>query len=201
MRRFPFTAGQVLCLCWVLFSLFLCVVFSCCFLFVFWSFWGVILEPFWEQNRVKIRICDFLIFIDFLLVFILFLRFGGSYFRLMLALFSLHFLHRILVVFWTDLGVILGPFGGHFGGPNRSFWASIFGLFLHVVPRAAKSGPRAPKSGPRAPKRGPRAAQERPRAVQERPRAAQERPRAAQERPRAAKSGPRAAKRAKSSKK
>ena len=98
-----------------------------------------------------------MIFIGFPEVFQLFLRFGGCYFRLMLALFSLLFLHRFLVVFWTVLGVILGGFWGSksvifgidfghrflivfwsdlevilggfgeaFGGPNRSFFASIF---------------------------------------------------------------------------
>ena len=40
--------------------------------------------------------------------------------------FSLRFLHRFLVVFWSDLGVIFGGFWEAFGGPNRSFLASIF---------------------------------------------------------------------------
>ena len=111
------------------FALFSCL-FLCCFfvrfLVVLGCHFGAILGPFWDQNRVKIRICDFLIFIDFILVFPLFFRLGGSYFRLMLALFSHRFLYRFLVVFWSDFGVILGPFWGHFGGPNRSFLASIF---------------------------------------------------------------------------
>ena len=41
------------------------VLFSCCFLFVFGSFWGAIWGRFWSPNWVKIRTCDFLIFIDF----------------------------------------------------------------------------------------------------------------------------------------
>ena len=111
------------------------------------------------------HICDLLIFIGFPVVFQWFLHFGGCYFHLISVLFSLRFLHRFLVAFWSDFGVILGGFGGSqsiffgidfelrflivfwsdfgvilggfweaFGGRNRSFLASIFILFLNVVP-------------------------------------------------------------------
>ena len=105
------------------------VLFSCCFFVVFLvglgCFLGAFLEHFWKQNRVKMRLCDFMIFIDFPLVFQYFLGLGGCYFRLMLALFSLRFLYRFLVAFWCDFGVILGCFWEAFGCPNRSFLASI----------------------------------------------------------------------------
>ena len=39
---------------------------------------------------------------------------------------SLRFLHRFLVVFLIDFGVVLGGFWEAFGRPNRSFLASIF---------------------------------------------------------------------------
>ena len=65
-------------------------------------------------------------FIDFLLVFPLLLRLGGSYVRLISVLFSHRFLHRFLVGLGVDLELILGSFWEAFGGPNRSFLASIF---------------------------------------------------------------------------
>ena len=50
--------------------------------------------------------------------------------------FSIRFLQWFFIAFWSDLGVILGGFWEAFGGPNRSFWASIFRWILHVVPRS-----------------------------------------------------------------
>ena len=41
------------------------VLFFCSFLFALGCFLGAFLERFWNQNRVKMRLCDFLIFIDF----------------------------------------------------------------------------------------------------------------------------------------
>ena len=49
-------------------------------------------------------------FIDFILVFPLFLRSGGFYVRLISDLFSHHFFDRFLVAFLVDFGVILGGF-------------------------------------------------------------------------------------------
>ena len=52
----------------VFFRVFL-FLFSCCFfvrfLFVVGCFLGAFWEHFWKQNRVKMRLCDFMIFIDF----------------------------------------------------------------------------------------------------------------------------------------
>ena len=44
---------------WTLFPLFFSFIFLISFLIVFGSFWGAILEPFWYQNRVKMRTCQF----------------------------------------------------------------------------------------------------------------------------------------------
>ena len=77
------------------------------------------MEPKINQNATY----EFLIFIDFLFVFPLLLRLGGSYVGSISVLFSHRFLHRFLVDLGVDLGVILGGFGG----PNLSFLASILG--------------------------------------------------------------------------
>ena len=92
--------------------MFFSLLFRVDFLFVLGSFWGAILGRFWSPNRINMRLCDFLIFIDFPLVFQCFLRFGGCYFSLISVLFSLRFWHPFLVVFWIDFGVILGGFRG-----------------------------------------------------------------------------------------
>ena len=57
--------GVIFGACWPLFSFFFLLFFSDVFWFVFGSFWGAILARFGSPNRIKIRICDFLIFIDF----------------------------------------------------------------------------------------------------------------------------------------
>ena len=49
--------------------MFCSLLFRVDFLFVLGSFWGAILGRFWSQNRIKMRICDFVFFIDFPLVF------------------------------------------------------------------------------------------------------------------------------------
>ena len=78
---------------------------------------GAFLEPKIDQHATY----EFLILIDFLLVFPLLLRLGGSYVGTASLLFLLRFWYRFLVDLGVDLGVILGAFGG----PNRSFLASI----------------------------------------------------------------------------
>ena len=121
---------------------------------------GAFLEPKIDQNATY----EFLIFIDFILVFPLLLRLGGSYVGSISVLFSHRFLHRFLVDLGVDFGVILGGFGG-----SKSV---IFGIdFLMIFACRSKIAPRAAKSG-----------QERPKSAQERPKAAQERPKTANKR-------------------
>ena len=199
--------GGILEPCWSLFSMFFSLLLRIDFLFVFGSFWSAILRRFWSPNRIKMRICDYLVFIGFPLVFLLFFAFRrvlcssyfGSFFASFLASIFCCFLDR----FWGHFGRLSGVQLGHFW---HRFLASIFDRFLdrfgcqkggsHTHPRAhmhtlfsidfwlifacrSKSRPRAAKSGPRAAKSGPRAAQERPRPAQERPRATKSSPRAA----------------------
>ena len=57
--------GGILEPCWPLFSMFFSLLFRIDFLFVFGSLWSAILGHFWSPNRINMRICDFLIFIDF----------------------------------------------------------------------------------------------------------------------------------------
>ena len=57
--------GVILEPCWPLFSMFFWLLFRVDFLFVLGSFWGAILGRFWSPNRINMRLCDFLIFIDF----------------------------------------------------------------------------------------------------------------------------------------
>ena len=102
------------------------MLFFVCFLVVLGCHFGAILGPFWDQNRVKIRIFDFLIFIDFPWVVQCFLRFGGSYVRLMLALFSLLFLNRCSDDVWSILGSILESFWGGWGVQIGHFWHRFF---------------------------------------------------------------------------
>ena len=78
------------------------------FLFVLGCHFGAFLEPKSGQNPYM----GLLIVVDFILVFPLFLRSGGFYVRVMSDLFSVRFLISILVVFWSDFGVILGGFWG-----------------------------------------------------------------------------------------
>ena len=56
----------------------------------------------------------------------------------------------------------MGALGEPFGSQNGSFWASIFGEILHVVPRPPQDRPRAPQERPRAPQDRPRGPPERP---------------------------------------
>ena len=58
--------GGILEPCWPLFSMFFSLLFRVDFLFVFGSFGGAILGCFWSPSRTNMRICDLLIFIDFL---------------------------------------------------------------------------------------------------------------------------------------
>ena len=63
--RFGGHLGGILEPCWPLFSMFFSLLFRDDFLFVFGSFWDAILGGFWSPNRIKMRICDYLIFIGF----------------------------------------------------------------------------------------------------------------------------------------
>ena len=122
---------------------------------------GAFLEPKINQNATY----ELLIFIDFILVFPLLLRLGGSYVGSISVLFAHRFLHRFLVDLGIDFGALLGAFGG-----SKSI---IFGInFGMIFACRSKSGLRVPKS------------------AQERPKSAQEEPKRGQERP---KRGPRAA--------
>ena len=155
------------------------VYFSCCFFDRFWLVLGCQNGAFLESKIDQNATYEFLIFIDFILGFPLFLRLGGSYVGSISFLFSHRFLHRFLVDLGVDLGVILGAFG-----ESKSV---IFGIdFGMIFACRSKSGLRAPKRGPRAAKSGPRA----PKSGQEPPKSA---PRAAKRAPRAAKSSPRVA--------
>ena len=150
------------------FFLFFCSFFVLifdCFLIVLGCQHGAFLEPKIDQNATY----EFLIFIDFLLVFPLLLRLGGSYVGSISVLFSHRFLHRFLVDLEVDFGALWGAFGG-----SKSVILGIdFGMIFAC---RSKSGLRAPKRGPRAAKSPPKAPQERPREPQERPKAAQEWP-------------------------
>ena len=121
-------------------------------------------------------ICDLCWFsIGFYMFFEIWRVLCSSYFRLFVASFFESNFDRFL----SDLGVILGSFGG----PK----SIIFGVeILWIWACRSKSGPRAAKGGPRAAQGVTRAAKSGPGAAQERPRAAQERPRAVQSSPRAA---------------
>ena len=166
MRRFPFTAGSgFFALCWLFFRTFF-VQFSCWFfdrfLIVLGCQHGVFLEPKIDQNATY----EFLIVIDFIWVFPLLLRLGGSY----VGSFSVLFAHRFLHRFFVDLGIDFGALLGAFGGSKSIIFGINFGMIFAC---RSKSGLRAPKSGPRAPKSAPRGAQERPRGAQERPQSTQ----------------------------
>ena len=50
----------------------------------------------------------------------------GGFWESKSVILGIDFEHRFLIVFWSDFGVILGGFWEAFGGPNRSFLASIF---------------------------------------------------------------------------
>ena len=176
MRCFPFTAGSgFFCLCWVMLSSKKCYFFI---MFFDWFFdrFGV---PCWEllgcQNRPKMGQVE----LKTALESICFEKSECSRKALKTnrksikmppravtkqpkivpkrcqddleeVFFYVRFWHPFFVVFCSDLGVILGGFGEALGGLNRSFLASIFWWFLHIVPRAAQERPRAPKSGQRA---------------------------------------------------
>ena len=150
---------------------------------------GCLLGAFWEPKIYQHATYECLILIDFLLVFPLLLRLGGSYVGSISVLFSHCFLHRFLVDLGVDFGVILGGFGG---SKSLIFGIDFLLIFacacacLHVCAcvcvggvgggeERPKSGQEGPKSGLRAAKRGPRAAKSSPRAAQERPKAPKER--------------------------
>ena len=80
-----------------LFSIF----FWCCFLVRFFDRFGIVfgghVGSFFDQNSDKFRICDVLKNYDFPCGFPLFSPLGGSYVRLILALFSVLFFDRFLI--------------------------------------------------------------------------------------------------------
>ena len=123
---------------------------------------------------------EFLIFIDFILVFPLLLHLRRSDVGFISVLFAHRFLHRFLVDLGVDFGALLGAFGGSKSIIFGINFGMIFACRSKSGLRAPKSGPRAPKSAPRAPKRGPKGAKSGPRGAQERPRGAQERPQSTQ---------------------
>ena len=112
-------------------------------------------------------------FIDFLCVFPLLLRLGGSYVRLMSVLFSHRFLHRFLVDLGVDFGVIWGGFwepksvifGIDFCTHTRTHMHVHTHTHAHAHAHAhtqARTHTHAcmhmqPKSGQERPKSGPRA--------------------------------------------
>ena len=109
--------------------------------------------------------------------------FEGSYFRLRSVLFSLRFLHRFLVAFWTDLGAILGAFG-------EPKWIILGIVFLLNFACRSKTALRPHKSGPRAAKSRPRGAQEAPRGPMRRRKGLQGHPKGTQEHPKGAQESP-----------
>ena len=140
---------------------------SCCFLARFLVVLrcqhGAFLEPKIDQHAT----CEFLMFIEFLLVFKSFLRLGGVLCWFYIGSF-----------FASFFASIFGRFGGRFWGHFGSLWGFQIGHFWHrFFDDFCMSFQERLKSG-----------QERPRAAQERPRAPQERPKSGQEQ---AKSGPR----------
>ena len=110
--------------CWLLFSMFFSLLLRIDFLFVFGSFWNAILGRFWSPNRIKMRICDYLIFIGFLMFFNVFCVSKG----VMFVLFRFFFRFVFGIDFLLFFGSILWSFREAFGSPTWSFLASIFGI-------------------------------------------------------------------------
>ena len=79
---------------------------SCCFFDRFGAVLGCQHGAFWEPKIDQNATYEFLIFIDFLLVFPLLLRLGGSYVGSISVLFSHRFLHRFLVDLGVDFGAL-----------------------------------------------------------------------------------------------
>ena len=177
--RFPFTAKTGFTVHFrVFFRSFFCSFFGC-FFDRFWVVLGCQNGAFLETKIDQNATYEFLIFIDFLLVFPLLLHLGG-----VLCWFY------IGSVFASFFASIFDRFGGRFGGHFGRLWGVQIDQFWHyllmIFAYRSKSGLRAPKRGPRAAKSGLRA----PKSGQEPPKSA---PRAAKRAPRAAKSGPRVA--------
>ena len=82
------------------------VRFLFCFFVRFWVVLGCQNGAFWEVKIDQHATCEFLMFIDFLLVFPLLLRLAGSYVGSISVLFSL----CLLVRFWVVLGCDFGSF-------------------------------------------------------------------------------------------
>ena len=163
-KRFEYAAfrsqlGQVFWSCWFFFSFFLVFFFRLVFCSFFGRFWEASWELFGCQNRSKTgqvglktalgtiffeksefsRVCACVCGC---------LRFGaffGNFVALFVpkrcqddleeVFFSIRFLHRFLVVCWSDFGVILGGFWEAFGvqiGIFLGFFALIFLIMLHA---------------------------------------------------------------------
>ena len=80
--------------------------------------------------------------------------------------------------FWLHFGSQNASLWRPSGGPNRSFLASNFTSFLHVVLRGSKRRPRGPKRPPRGAQEAPRGLQEVPKRP---PRGPQKAPKSGQE--------------------
>ena len=114
MRRFPFTAKQVLCLCWGLFSFF----FLIDFLMIFGSFWGAILRRFWSQKSIKMRLMSFWFLFIFKWFFNGFFVLEGS----MFVFVRLFFRFVFCIDFWSILGSILESFWEALGFQMGHLW-------------------------------------------------------------------------------
>ena len=106
MRRFPFTAGSGF---FAHVDLFFQFVFGSFFVLFFYRFvfvlgcqHGAFLEPNIDQHAIY----ECLMLIDFILVFPLLLRLGGSYVGSISVLFAHRFWHRFLVDLGVDFGAL-----------------------------------------------------------------------------------------------
>ena len=125
------------------------VNFSCCFFDRFWVVLGCQNGAFLETKIDQNATYEFLMFIDFLLVFPLLLHLGG-----VLCWFY------IGSVFASFFASIFGRFGGRFGGHFGSlwgvkiyhFWHRFWDDFCMSFQERPKSAQEGPKSGQERPK-------------------------------------------------
>ena len=147
---FPFTAGSgFFRLCWALFSIIFFVNCSCCFFDRFWVVLGCQNGAFLESKIDQNATYEFLIFIDFLLVFPLLLHLGG-----VLCWF---YIGSVFASFFASIfDRFGGRFGGHFGRlwgvQIDHFWHRFFDDFCISFQERPKSAQEGPKSGQERPK-------------------------------------------------
>ena len=150
MRRFPFTAGSGFLVYVGSFFDYFFVYFSCCFFDRFWFVLGCQNGAFLESKIDQNATYEFLIFIDFLLVFPLLLHLGG-----VLCWFY------IGSVFASFFASIFGRFGGRFGGHFGSLWGVKICHFWHRFwddfcmsfqerPKSAQEGPKSSQERPKS---------------------------------------------------